>query len=167
MVCRRFISLRAPRIAKLLLENGADINLRDRDHNGTPAQWTMRRRPEVCHYLLENGAEGDAVLYCVMGDVEKAKAEFQKNPDLLRLRINMKAAEGYIIPSDKPTRSRSNGTQEYSVPGGHVYVYQIGPTMPLLEVALQSKQMKIVDLLIDLGYEINLRDWYVLVGQGT
>ncbi len=155
-----------PRIAELLIEHGADINLRDRDHNGTPVQWTMRRRPEVCRYLLENGAEGDVVLYCVMGDVDKAKAEFQKNPDLLRLRINMKAAEGYIIPSDKPARSSSNGTQEYSVPGGHVYVYQIGPTMPLLEVALQSKQMKIVDLLIDLGYEINLRDWYVLVGQG-
>ena len=155
-----------PRTAELLLENGADINLRDRDHNGTAAQWTLRRRPEVCRYLLENGAEGDAVLYCVMGDVEKARAEFQKNPDLLKLRINMKAAEGYIIPSDKSTRSSSNGTQEYSVPGGHVYVYQIGPTMPLLEVALQSKQMKIVDLLIDLGYEINLRDWYVLVGQG-
>ena len=155
-----------PRIAELLIKHGADINLRDRDHNGTPAQWTMRRRPEVCRYLLENGAEGDAVLYCVMGDVDKAKAVFQENPDLLKLRINMKAAEGYIIPYDKPTRSSSNGTQEYSVPGGHVYVYQIGPTMPLLEVALKYQQMKIVDLLIDLGYEINLRDWYVLVGQG-
>ena len=155
-----------PRIAELLIQHGSDINLRDRDHNGTPAQWTMRRRPEVCRYLIENGAEADVVLYCVMGDVERAKAEFKKNPELLRLKINMKTAEGYIIPSDEPTRSSSNETREYSVPGGHVYVYQIGPTMPLLEIALQSKQMEIVDLLIDLGYEINLRDWYVLVGQG-
>ena len=155
-----------PRIAELLIQHGSDINLRDRDHNGTPAQWTMRRRPEVCRYLIENGAEADVVLYCVMGDVERAKAEFKKNPELLRLKINMKTAKGYIIPSDEPTRSSSNETREYSVPGGHVYVYQIGPTMPLLEIALQSKQMEIVDLLIDLGYEINLRDWYVLVGQG-
>lgn len=58
------------RIAELLLAHGANINLRDRDHNGTPAQWTMRRRPEVCRYLLEQGAEADIVLYCVMGDVE-------------------------------------------------------------------------------------------------
>ena len=91
MACRRFI-LQRPRIAELLLAHGADINLRDRDHYGTAAQWTMRRRPEVCRYLLEQGAEADVVLYCVIGDVERAKAEFEKNPELL------------IIPSPKMGR---------------------------------------------------------------
>ena len=148
-----------PRIAELLLAHGADINLRDLDHYGTPAQWTMRRRPEVCRYLLEQGAEADVVLYCAMGDVERAKAEFQKNPERLKLRINVKSAKGYLVPTVEAPH-----VQE--VPGGHVYAYQVGPTMPLLEIALQSKQLRIVDLLIDLGYEINLRDWYVLVGQG-
>ena len=148
-----------PRIAKLLLAHGADINLRDRDHYGTPAQWTLRRRPEVCRYLLEQGAEADVVLYCAMGDVERAKAEFEKNPALLKLRINVKSAKGYVIPTVEVP-------QIQEVPGGHVYAYQVGPTMPLLEIALQSKQPAIVDLLIDSGYEINLRDWYVLVGQG-
>ena len=148
-----------PRIAELLLAHGADINLRDRDHYGTAAQWTMRRRPEVCRYLLEQGAEADVVLYCVMGDVERAKAEFEKNPDLLNLRINVKSPKGYVIPTLK-------SPQIEEVPGGHVYAYQVGRTMPLLEIALQSKQMAIIDPLIDAGYEINLRDWYVLVGQG-
>ena len=153
-----------PRIAELLLAHGADINLRDRDHNGTPAQWTMRRRPEVCRYLLEQGAEADVVLCCVMGDVDRAKAEFQKNPELLKLRINVKSPKGYVIPTLKPSGFDSQQTDE--VPGGHVYAYQVGPTMPLLEIALQSKQSEIVDLLINAGYEINFRDWYVLVGQG-
>ena len=148
-----------PRIAELLIAHGADINLRDRDHYGTAAQWTMRRRPEVCRYLLEQGAEADVVLYCAMGDVERAKAEFEKNSELLNLRINVKSPKGYVIPT-------SESPQVAEVPGGHVYAYQVGPTMPLLEIALQSKQMAIVDLLIDAGYEINLRDWYVLVGQG-
>ena len=148
-----------PRIAELLLAHGADINLRDLDHYGTPAQWTMRRRPEVCRYLLEQGAEADVVLYCAMGDVQRAKTEFQKNPERLKLRINVKSAKGYLVPTVEAPH-----VQE--VPGGHVYAYQVGPTMPLLEIALQSKQPAIVDLLIDLGYEINLRDWYVLVGQG-
>lgn len=153
-----------PQIAELLLKHGADINLRDRDHWGTAAQWTMRRRPEVCRYLIEQGAEADVVLYCAMGYVEQARAEFEKNPELLKLRINIRAPEGYIIPSSES--SKVNDDQTQVVPGGHVYVYQVGPTMPLLEIALQSKQHAIVDLLIDLGYEINLRDWYVLVGQG-
>ena len=153
-----------PRIAELLLKNGADINLRDRDHWGTAAQWTIRRRPEVCNYLLDQGAEADVVLYCARGYVEKARSEFQKNPELLYLRLNMKAREGYIVPSFEEPKLSDDHPQV--VPGGHVYVYQIGPTMPLLEIALQSQQPEIVDLLIDLGYEINLRDWYVLVGQG-
>ena len=153
-----------PRIAELLLTHGADINLRDRDHNGTPAQWTMRRRPEVCRYLLEQGAEADVVLYCVIGDVERAKAEFEKNPDLLKLRVNVKSPKGYVIPTLRSSDLDNQQTDE--VPGGHVYSYQVGPTMPLLEIALQSKQLAIVDLLIDAGYEINFRDWYVLVGQG-
>ena len=153
-----------PRIAELLLTHGADINLRDRDHNGTPAQWTMSRRPEVCRYLLERGAEADIVLYCAMGDVERAKAEFQKNPELLKLRIDVKSAKGSVIPTLKSLDLDNQQTDE--VPGGHVYAYRVGPTMPLLEMALQSKQPTIVDLLIDAGYEINFRDWYVLVGQG-
>ena len=149
-----------PRIAELLLTHGADINLRDQDHYGTPAQWTMRRRSEVCRYLLEQGAEADVVLYCVMGNVERARAEFQKNLELLNLRINVKSPKGYVIPTLKSPE------QTDEVPGGHVYAYQVGPTMPLLEIALQSKQPAIVDLLIDSGYEVNFRDWYVLVGQG-
>lgn len=149
-----------PRIAKLLLTHGADINLRDRDHYGTPAQWTMRRRPEVCRYLLEQGTEADIVLYCVIGDVERTRAEFEKNPELLNLRINVKSPKGYVIPTLKSPE------QTDEVPGGHVYAYQVGPTMPLLEMALQAQQPAIVDLLIDSGYEINFRDWYVLVGQG-
>ena len=149
----------SPCIAELLLAHGADINLRDRDHYGSAAQWTMRRRPKVCRYLLEQGAEADVVLYCAMGEVEGAKAEFEKNPELLSLRINVKSPKGYVIPT-------LESPQIGEVPGGHVYAYQVGPTMPLLEIALQAKQMAIVDLLIDSGYEINLRDWYVLVGQG-
>ena len=153
-----------PRIAELLLTHGADINLRDRDHNGTPAQWTMGRRPEVCRYLLEQGAEADVVLCCVMGDVERAKAELEKKPELLKLRINVKSPKGYVIPTLELLDLDDKQTDE--VPGGHVYAYQVGPTMPLLEIALQSKQSEIVDLLIDAGYEINFRDWYVFVGQG-
>ncbi len=148
-----------PRIAELLLAHGSDINLRDRDHNGTPAQWTLGSRPEVCQYLLEQGAEGDIVLYCVTGDVERAKAVLQENPALLDLRINHKVPEGYTVVSD-------HSEEIDEVPGAHVYAYKVGPTMRLLEIALQAKQAAIVEMLMECGYQIKLREWYMIAGQG-
>lgn len=153
----------APRIAELLLAHGADINLRDRDHNGTPAQWTMLSRPEVCRYLLEQGAESDVVLYCVTGDVERAKAELQENPALLDLRIRGEAPEGYVIA---PLRRSRHSEEVDDVPGGHVYIYKLRPTTPLLEVALYAKQPAIIEMLMECGYQIKLREWYMIVGQG-
>ena len=148
-----------PRIAELLLSHGADINLRDRDHNGTPAQWTIGSRPEVCQYLLEQGAEGDIILYCVTGHVERARAALQENSALLDLRIDHKVPEGYTVAS-------SHSEEIDAVSGGHVYAYKVGPTMPLLEVALQAKQTAIVEMLMECGYEIKLREWYMIAGQG-
>lgn len=153
-----------PKIAEILLKHGANINLRDRDHLGTAAQWTIRRRPDVSRYLLEQGAEGDVVLYCAIGDVERAKLEFQKNPELLNLRIDSKSSTGYVIPSTKSTSPDNNGD---GVPGGHVYAYQVArPSTPLLEIALRRKFTEITDLLIESGYQINLQEWYTIVGQG-
>ncbi len=153
-----------PRVAELLLAHGADKNLRDRDHNGTAAQWTMWNRPEVCRYLLEQGAEGDIVLYCAMGNVERAKATLQENPALLDLRIKAELSEGYAIaPLNWPYKHGKRGGE---VPGGHVYAYEVGRNTPLLEVALRFKQPAIIDMLLECGYQIKLREWYSLVGQG-
>ena len=153
-----------PRIAELLLEHGTDINLRDRDHNGTPAQWTMVTRPEVCRYLLEQGAEADIVLYCVAGDVERVKATLQENPALLNLRIRSEVPEGYAIAPLRWPHHHSKQVGE--VLGGHVYAYKVGPSTPLLEVALRAKQPAIVEMLMECGYQIKLREWYMIVGQG-
>jgi ankyrin repeat protein len=152
-----------PRIAELLLRHGADINLRDRDHNGTPAQWTMLSRPEVCQYLLDQGAESDVILYCVTGDVDRARAELQENPALLDLRIRSEPPEGYAVASLR--RSRHSEAVD-AVPGGHVYIYKVRPTTPLLEVALYAKQPVIIEMLMECGYQIKLREWYMIVGQG-
>ncbi len=153
-----------PRIAALLLAQGADINARDRDHNGTPAQWTMSNRPDVCRYLLEQGAEGDIVLYCAIGNVERAKAALKENPELLDLRIKSELTDGYAVaPLNWPYKHCKRVGE---VPGGHVYAYAVGPNTPLLEVALRFKQPRIIDMLIASGYQIKLREWYSLVGQG-
>ncbi len=154
-----------PRIAALLLAHGADINLRDREHNGTAAQWTMWNRQDVCRYLLEQGAEGDIVLYCAMGDVERVKAALQEDSELISLRIRSETAEGYSVSPilNLPYKHCKHAGE---VPGGHVYAYEVRPNVPLLEVVLRFKQPRLIDILLDAGYQIKLREWYPLVGQG-
>ncbi len=131
-----------PRVAELLLEHGADINIQDIDHHGTAAQWTMGSRPDVSRYLVEQGADADIILYCAIGDVERTLAALQSNADLLETRVDGEA------------------------PGGYVYFYTVGRGMNLLEIALQFNHLEIVDVLLEAGYQIKLKEWYHIVGQG-
>ena len=131
-----------PKIAELLLERGADIEVQDIDHHGTAAQWTVRNRPDVSHYLVEQGAKADIILCCAVGDVDQTRRLLRASPDLLEVRVTGEA------------------------PGGHVYFYTIGRGLNLLEVALNFRQLEVTDVLLDAGYQIRLKEWYSIVAQG-
>ena len=131
-----------PKIAELLLERGADIEVQDIDHHGTAAQWTVRNRPDVSRYLVEQGAKADIILCCAVGDVDQTRRLLRASPDLLEVRVTGEA------------------------PGGHVYFYTIGRGLNLLEVALNFRQLEETDVLLDAGYQIRLKEWYNIVAQG-
>ena len=131
-----------PKIAELLLERGADTEVQDIDHHGTAAQWTVRNRPDVSHYLVEQGAKADIILCCAVGDVDQTRRLLRASPDLLEVRVTGEA------------------------PGGHVYFYTIGRGLNLLEVALNFRQLEETDVLLDTGYQIRLKEWYSIVAQG-
>ena len=131
-----------PKIAELLLERGADTEVQDIDHHGTAAQWTVRNRPDVSHYLVEQGAKADIILCCAVGDVDQTRRLLRASPDLLEVRVTGEA------------------------PGGHVYFYTIGRGLNLLEVALNFRQLEVTDVLLDAGYQIRLKEWYSIVAQG-
>ena len=131
-----------PKIAELLLERGADTEVQDIDHHGTAAQWTVRNRPDVSHYLVEQGAKADIILCCAVGDVDQTRRLLRASPDLLEVRVTGEA------------------------PGGHVYFYTIGRGLNLLEVALNFRQLEETDVLLDAGYQIRLKEWYSIVAQG-
>ena len=131
-----------PKIAELLLERGADIEVQDIDHHGTAAQWTVRNRPDVSRYLVEQGAKADIILCCAVGDVDQTRRLLRASPDLLEVRVTGEA------------------------PGGHVYFYTIGRGLNLLEVALNFRQLEVTDVLLDAGYQIRLKEWYSIVPQG-
>ncbi len=94
-------------IARFLLDHGAEIDLRDLDHGGTPAQTMVADRPEVCRYLLTRGAELDIFMAVQLGDIALVQQALAADPDSLRARVN----QGKLTA----------GTSE----GGHIYTYTL------------------------------------------
>ena len=90
-----------PEIAELLIERGADLETRDLDHEGTPAQHAIDR-PEVLRALLARGAKPDAFIAATLGD-----------SSLLR-------------PGDEDARVGTPPFKTVRSDGGHLYDYKIG-----------------------------------------
>ncbi len=107
---------RTPPVVDLLLERGADPEIRDLDHGATPAQWAIDT-PAVCRRLIERGAAPDIFIACALGDLGLAERVLAEHP----------AALG----------SRSNHGPHLAArpPGGHVYVYRMGVGMRPLPFA--------------------------------
>lgn len=92
-------------VAKFLLDHGAEIDLRDLDHNGTPAQTMVADRPAICRYLLSRGAELDIFMAVQLGDLALVKQALAADPESLQARVNQ----------GKFTSGESDG--------GHIYTY--------------------------------------------
>jgi ankyrin repeat protein len=73
--------------AQFLVDQGADIDARDEDHDSTPAQWRIGKAPEICRYLLDRGAAPDIFLAAALGDIELAGTLISKDPTCVGHRI--------------------------------------------------------------------------------
>ena len=107
---------RTAAIVDLLLDCGADADLRDIDHGATPAQWAIDE-PAICRRLIERGATPDIYIGCALGDITIADRVLAAHPDALRSRSN----HGPHL-ADRP-------------PGGHMYIYRMGVGMRPLPFA--------------------------------
>jgi len=124
----------APLVAEFLLAHGADPNIRDLDHHGTPAQWAVSARPEVCRFLIERGAEADICLLVALGDIEQVKAALQANPAAVNARTDGEA------------------------PGGHINAYTgVGSHSTPLITAARFNRVEIAKLLLDAGADVTAR----------
>ena len=74
-------------VAAFLLDHGARIDARDKDHNSTPAQWRIGESPDVARFLLERGAKADIFLASALGDVALAEKLVTEDRDCLAHRI--------------------------------------------------------------------------------
>ena len=78
---------RTVEVAELLIDRGANLEARDDDHRSTPAQWCIKRSPEVTRLLLGRGAEPDVFVAAGLGDTTLTRAVLESNPECVTYRI--------------------------------------------------------------------------------
>jgi ankyrin repeat protein len=96
-------------IAGFLLDQGADIDARDLDHESTPAQWMVRDRQAVARYLVSRGCRTDLLMVAALGDLELVRRHLEADPESIRTSVSEK-----FFPKQDP---RS---------GGSIYIWTLG-----------------------------------------
>jgi ankyrin repeat protein len=120
-------------IAEYLLERGADIDARDVDHESTPAQYMVKSRQEIAHYLVKRGCHADILMAAALGDLELAKRLLDENPECIRMRVS---SEYFPLVGDGRT-------------GGTIYQWELGWHVSAVQVAKNFGHSYVFDYLMD------------------
>lgn len=115
-------------VADMLLDHGADPNVRCIDHKSTPAQYALAERPDVCRRLLDRGADADIFMAARLGDAALATRVLDADPQAIAARIN---EAGYT-----------------PVPPLHIYCWTLGFGLSPHDVALKFGHDDVHDLLV-------------------
>lgn len=75
-------------VAECLLDRGADLEIRDVDHESTPAQYMVRDRQEVLRCLVRRGCRTDLLMAAALGDPGLVRRHLDLDPDSIRLRVS-------------------------------------------------------------------------------
>lgn len=75
-------------IAAYLLDQGADIDARDVDHESTPAQYMIDDRQEVARYLVQRGCKTDILMASALGDIDLVRRHLDADPACIRMRVS-------------------------------------------------------------------------------
>lgn len=73
-------------ICDLLLDRGAEFEIRCLDHSATAAQYAVTH-PEKCEHLVMRGATPDIFMACALGNRELFELVLQEEPDSLNTRV--------------------------------------------------------------------------------
>jgi ankyrin repeat protein len=119
-------------IAEYLLNQGADIDARDIDHESTPAQYMVRSRPEVARYLIRRGAKSDILMAAALGDRELAEKHLQADPECIRMRVN----DQYFPKANFHS-------------GGTIYQWEIGWHVSACQAAQKFGHAEVLKFLLD------------------
>jgi ankyrin repeat protein len=99
-------------IASCLLDHGAEIDIRDIDHESTPAQYMAAIRPrrlDVARYLISRGAQTDILLAAAVGDLNLIRHHLEAKPEAIHITVS---------ENDFPRHNPNSG--------GSIYIFGFG-----------------------------------------
>lgn len=96
-------------IAELLIDNGADIDALDVDHESTPAQYLVRDHQDVVRLLVARGCRTDILMASAIGDVDRIRRILTDDPHSIWTTVSPK-----YFPMRNPQA------------GGSIYIWTLG-----------------------------------------
>jgi ankyrin repeat protein len=119
-------------MAAYLLDQGADIDARDVDHESTPAQYMVRSRQEVARYLIRRGAKTDILMAAALGDIGLVRKHLDADAESIRIRVSDE-----YFPRMNPHS------------GGTIYQWELGWHVSAAQVAKSFGHADVLDLLME------------------
>ena len=119
-------------IAGYLLDQGADIDARDIDHESTAAQYMVDSRQEIVRYLIGRGAKTDILMAAAIGDAALVRKHLDADPEAIRMAVN----ERYF-----PKRNPKSG--------GTIYTWTLGGNRTAHQVARKFGHAEAFQLLME------------------
>ncbi|MBI1176243.1 ankyrin repeat domain-containing protein [bacterium] len=119
-------------IAEFLLDHGANIDVRDIDHESTPAQYMIRDRQDIARFLVERGCWTDIFMAAALGDIELVSKHLDAEPKCVGMRVS---EEFFPMVGGKS--------------GGTIYQWTLGWHVAPHDVARDFGHAKVLRLLMD------------------
>jgi ankyrin repeat protein len=128
-------------VAKFLLENGADMNALDVDHESTPAQYMLRveqmrhyprDRQDVARYLVSRGCRTDLLMAAALGDLNLVRHHLDKDPACIRMSVS----DEWFPKQDQRA-------------GGTIYIWTLGANRTAHAVARDFGHEHVFQLLLE------------------
>ena len=115
-------------IARLLVERGARMDVRDIDHESTPAQYLVRDAPEVTRWLVDRGAWFDIFIAVGLRDPALVERCLREDAEALAHRT----WQGKYTTAHK---GRPSTTEEIGDRRGDIYRWVFGHNVSALDAA--------------------------------
>lgn len=96
-------------VARFLIDNGADVDALDVDHESTPAQYLVREHPDVARFLVERGCRSDILMASALGDLPLVEQFVQRDPTSVETEVSAR-----YFPMRNPRA------------GGSIYIWTLG-----------------------------------------